>query len=132
MLHRKAYFKYKSEVVSGSKSYERFVRDFCNENIFLVAKSAEQLNEQNRNYNIIQELLSQRQDLVSKYFSSSSFSVEDFRKINKEFNTTHIIPEPIIVQEPKTDIKEKIIVKKNVVGIENPFGCRLKKNSLFY
>lgn len=95
MLHRKAYLKYREEVATGKKIYQRYATDFCNENIFIYNGNGKitegQLNKRNKNYNIVQELLFDRSDLVDKYFTQPHFSVEDFEKLHEEFNTTTIL-----------------------------------------
>lgn len=115
MLHRKAYLKYKEEVTTGKKTYQRYATDFCNENIFIYSGNGkiteEQLNKRNKNYNIVQELLFDRSDLVDKYFTQPHFSVEDFEKLHEEFNITTI---PAMDESQDSERKEqpKPIIKK--------------------
>lgn len=100
-LHLKAYRQYRYEVLRGGKLYKRFVVDFCNEHVFICSGKSEitvaQLNQKNKNYNIVRELLCERPDLVDKYFSEEHFSLNDFYKLIREFNTT---------ESPKNELPE--------------------------
>ena len=112
LLHRKAYWKYKKEVETGKKSYQRFVTDFCNENVFVSYEkgmATEQLNKRNQNYNIVQELLIERSDLVVKYFAQNHFLLEDFKKLHQEFNTTMI---PIITEKSEKREQLRPVIKR--------------------
>lgn len=112
MFHKKAYQKYKKEVETGKKSYQRFVTDFCNENVFISYEKGipeDQLNKRNKNYKIVQELLFERSDLVVKYFGQGYFLLEDFKKSHKEFNTTTF---PVITEETEGKKQLKPIIKK--------------------
>ena len=133
MLHKKAYKKYQDEVVTGAKLYDRYVFDFCNENIFLnnVGEeiSVEELNRRNNNYHIVATLLQNRYDLVEKYFNPPDFSLNDFQALNKEFNTTGLpIKDESLKGESKLG-KEKT-ESRSIVGKENPFNCNLNKDAI--
>ena len=128
MLHKKAYKKYQEEVATEEKLYNRYVLDFCNENIFLYSVkediTVEELNKRNKNYNIVTTLLQERSDLVEKYFNRPSFSLDDFQELSKEFNTTESpIRDELPIEEPKP-IEEKT-EQKSIIGKDNPFNCKL-------
>lgn len=112
LLHRKAYKQYQKEVIGEGKSYQRYVTDFCNENVFLSVanddRAVERLNERNKNFHILIELLQTRSDLVTRYFGLEHFTLEDFKKLNKEFNTT----EPTLIEEQKCLGSEESVVEK--------------------
>lgn len=137
LLHKKAYKKYQKEVLREGKLYGIYVMEFCSENYIIHDGRSEitagQLNERNKNYNIIIELLQVRNDLVAKYFIQEHFSYEDFLRLNKEFNTTisPSIEENIVVtsemgldsplSEPQVQPMEKKLKLKQIVGSPNPF-----------
>lgn len=99
LLHKKAYQQYQKEVIGEGKSYQRYMTDFCNGNVFLSVendgRATSRLNESNKNFHILKELLQTRSDLVIQYFELEHFTFEDFKGLNKEFNTT----QPILVEE---------------------------------
>lgn len=151
-LHLKAYRQYRYEVFIGGKLYKRFVADFCNEHVFICDGKSEitasQLNQKNKNFNIVTELLCERPDLVAKYFNEEHFSLNDFFKLFREFNTTEpskieltednateLGKDSISVQTdtfvkhdlvlPSTEIPrlpiEEVRQFKKIVGTSNPF-----------
>ena len=133
MLHKKAHKKYQEEVVTGEKLYDRYVLDFCNENIFLNDGkediTVKELNQRNKNYHIVTTLLRERNDLVEKYFNRPNFSLNDFQELSKEFNTTEI---PIRDELPIEELKpiEEKTEPKNIVGKDNPFNCKLNGSEI--
>lgn len=92
LLHKKAYKQYRKEVIGEGKSYQKYVTNFYNENLFVPisndGRAIAHLNESNKNFHILMELLQTRSDLVTQYFELEHFTFEDFKKLNKEFNTT--------------------------------------------
>ena len=134
LLHKKAYKKYQKEVIGEQKQYDKYVVEFCNENIFIhdgkEEITIEILNERNRNYHIVTTLLQKRSDLVIKYFQREEFSYEDFQKLNTEFNTTSTsIEENVAPVELSKQIEDDYNTKQ-VVGKENPFNCTLNKSEI--
>lgn len=111
LLYRKAYRQYRKEVVVEGKSYQRFVTDFYNENIFLSvtndSKTVARLNESNKNFHVVIEFLQTRSDLVDSYFGLAHFTFEDFKKLNKEFNAP-----PLFVEEQKSSVDEESIIEE--------------------
>lgn len=134
MLHKKAYKKYQEEVVTGTKLYDRYVTDFCNENIFLNDAgeniSVEELNKRNMNYHIVATLLQERSDLVEKYFTRPEFSLKDFQELSSDFNTTIIPPKEERTIEIQPKPSEKGTESKTIVGKDNPFSCKLNKDEI--
>mgnify|MGYP005944970983 CR=1 FL=1 len=99
-------FRYNEEVVSGEKSYIRFVRDFCYECRFIDISrnvSIKEVNRQNRDIQFVCELLQTRQDLVEKYFREKYLAMENYRQLTMEFNVG-ISVESINVMEGTSDI----------------------------
>ena len=99
-------FRYNEEVVSGEKSYIRFVRDFCYECRFIDINrnvSIKEANRQNRDIQFVCELLQTRQDLVEKYFREKYLAMENYRQLTMEFNVG-ISVESINVMEGTSDI----------------------------
>lgn len=154
LLHKKAYKKYQKEVLREGKLYEIYVIEFCSGNFIIHDGRSEitagQLNERNKNYNIIITLLQTRSDLVAKYFIQEHFSYEDFLRLNKEFNTTTspLIEEKIVddgavssamelvssnalvldkatmllAPESRLQPMEEKVKLKKIVGSPNPFN----------
>lgn len=129
----KLHFKYRKDVLCSGISYSRFASDCCNESLFIDLKEVrtiQELNERNKNYNIIVELLQQRGDLVTKYFAREFFSYEDFLELSKEFNSP---PEKVNtasaveLSAPDTILlplsAEEAGEPKKIVGDSNPFKC---------
>lgn len=79
---------YQSEVVENSKLYNRYVRDFLNSHTYTDCVDAAGLNEHNKNFHIMEELLTYRQDLVQKYFAREKLCDSDYSIMHQEFNTT--------------------------------------------
>lgn len=129
----KLHFKYRKDVLCDGIAYSHFANDCCNESLFIDMKgirTVEELNEKNKNYNIIVELLQQRGDLVAKYFAQEFFSYDDFLELSKEFNSA---PEQIgIATVDKPSISDATLLSypveetgepKKIVGDSNPFKC---------
>lgn len=129
----KLHFKYRKDVLCDGISYSRFANDCCNESLFIDmrgVRTVKELNERNKNYNIIVELLQQRSDLVTKYFAQEYFSYEDFLELSKEFNSdieqTKIVPTDELSISNTTLLSypvEEIGEPKKIVGDPNPFKC---------
>lgn len=113
LLHKKAYKQYQKKVIGEGWSYQRYMADFCNGNIFLSVpndnRAAVRLNEGNKNLYTVIELLQTRSDLVIRYFEQVNFTFEDFKKLNKEFNTTQPVS---LEQQEHYGIGESIIEKE--------------------
>lgn len=111
LLYRKAYRQYRKEVIGGGKSYQRFVTDFYNANLFLPvandSKAVARLNESNKNFHIVMEFLQTRSDLVTSYFGLAHFTFEDFKKLDKDFNAP-----PVLAEEQELSIVEEKIIER--------------------
>lgn len=159
-LHLKAYRQYRYEVLRGGKLYKRFVTDFCIEHVFICSGKSEitasQLNQKNKNFNIVRELLWERPDLVDKYFSEEHFSLNDFYKLIREFNTTEPEKDELteddemelakdssaqtntsVIQDsvlPSTEIPclpiEEVRQSKKIIGTSNPFRSSFSKKEI--
>lgn len=148
LLHKKAYQQYQKEVIGKGKSYQRYVTDFCNGNVFLSVendgRAASRLNESNKNFHILMELLQIRSDLVIQYFELEHFTFEDFKELNKEFNTT----QPMLVEEQVNSESEGSAIEKvpeemeklvheesspvPIAETENPFESVLTDGQIAY
>ena len=148
LLHKKAYQQYQKEVIGKGKSYQRYVTDFCNGNVFLSVendgRAASRLNESNKNFHILMELLQTRSDFVIQYFELEHFTFEDFKELNKEFNTT----QPMLVEEQVNSESEGSAIEKvpeemeklvneesspiPIAETENPFESVLTDGQIAY
>lgn len=134
--------------------------DFCNEHVFICSGKSEitasQLNQKNKNFNIVRELLWERPDLVDKYFSEEHFSLNDFYKLIREFNTTEPEKDELteddemelakdssaqtntsVIQDsvlPSTEIPclpiEEVRQSKKIIGTSNPFRSSFSKKEI--
>lgn len=88
MLYKAAHELYQSEVIGGSKLYNRYVSDFLNSHTYIDRVDAAGMNEHKKNFNIMEELLTNRKDLVQKYFAKEKLCDYDYSIMHQEFNTT--------------------------------------------
>ena len=116
LLHKKAYKQYRKEVIGEGKSYQKYVTNFYNENLFVPilndGRAIAHLNESNKNFHILMELLQTRSDLVIRYFELEHFTFEDFKKLNKEFNTT----QPVFIEKTESSDNGDNIMEKASEG----------------
>ena len=87
MLHE-AYDLYQVEVVNQGKLYQRYADDFVYSHEFHDAIDAWSKNEHQKNYRILDALLTNRRDLVENYFNKSEVSETELREMLTLFNTT--------------------------------------------
>ena len=73
-LFKVSYKHYQTEVINDRKIYNRYVNDLISYHLFCVY-----------------ELLTDRKDLVEKYFTKSTFEKTDFSKMLNEFNHVEVI-----------------------------------------
>ena len=92
-LYRAAYEQYKSEILNDGKLYDRYVNDFVS--YHLPVFSSEELIVRNHFKHVfsLYELLTTRKDLVTKYFTKSSFEKGDFETMVYEFNHIEVVVE---------------------------------------
>ncbi|MBV5284414.1 MAG: hypothetical protein JZU53_18475 [Paludibacter sp.] len=131
-LYLKAYYVYNKEVIKNHKLYNYFVSDFCNENIFLVTSAVaningavNDLNKKNRIYNRVRNLLETRPDLVQKYFQENTFTYDNYKLLNNEYDTTYPIQISLESPHKEDDIRlnsfEDVseIIKEEILNYEN-------------
>ena len=87
LLHE-AYDLYQVEVVNQGKLYQRYADDFVYSHEFHDAIDAWSKNEHQKNYRILDSLLTNRRDLVENYFNKSKISETELREMLTLFNTT--------------------------------------------
>lgn len=131
-LFLKAYYVYNKEVIKNHKLYNLFVSDFCNDNYFLgtsavanINGDVNNLNRKNRIYNRVRNLLETRPDLVQKYFQENTFTYDNYKQLNNEYDTT--VPIQISLESPHKeddiilnsfeDVSE--IIKEEILNYEN-------------
>lgn len=102
MFYKRAHELYQSEVVRDHKLYNRYVNDFLNSHMYIDCVDAAGMNEHNKNFHIMEELLTIREDLVQKYFAKEKLCDADYSIMHQEFNTTLQSPnsEVFIASEP--------------------------------
>ena len=87
-LLNEAYDLYQVEVVNQGKLYQRYADDFVYSHEFHDAIDAWSKNEHQKNYRILDSLLTNRRDLVENYFNKSKISETELREMLTLFNTT--------------------------------------------
>ena len=87
MLHE-AYDLYQVEVINQGKLYQRYADDFVYSHEFHDAIDAWSKNEHQKNYRIVDSLLSNRRDLVETYFNKEEINDADLKEMIHQFNTT--------------------------------------------
>lgn len=92
MFYKSAYELYQSEVIGDGKLYNRYASDFLNSHTYTDRVDAAGMNEHKKNFHIMEELLTVRQDLVQKYFVKKNLHYSDFLVMHREFNTTEQPP----------------------------------------
>lgn len=88
MIYKDAHELYQSEVIRDGKLYHRYVSDFLNSHTYTDRVDAAGMNEHKKNFYIMEELLTVRQDLVHKYFVKAHLCDSDYSIMHHEFNTT--------------------------------------------
>lgn len=87
MLYKTAHELYQFEVIGYGKLYNRYISDFLNSHMYTDRVDAIGLNEHNKNFHIMEELLTTRKDLVHKYFAKEKLCDSDYSIMHYEFNT---------------------------------------------
>lgn len=90
MLYQTAHELYQSEVIREHKLYNRYVNDFLNSHTYTDRADAAGMNEYRKNFYIMKELLTAREDLVQKYFSKEKLCDSDYSIMHQEFDTTQL------------------------------------------
>lgn len=86
-LCKSAYEQYKCEIINGNKLYHRFVNGLLYSNQVIDSKNPEDWKRHVENLLTLQELLTDRRDLVERYFQKPSFALADYEQMMNEFNT---------------------------------------------
>ncbi len=92
-----AHKQYQSEIVEGGKLYDRYVNDVVSYHLPTFQKEEEAVRNHFKNVFSLYELLTERKDLVVKYFSPKIFEEKDYRAMLYAFN--HISP---VVEYPQS------------------------------
>ena len=87
MLHE-AYDLYQVEVVNQGKIYQRYADDFVYSHEFHDSIDAWSKNEHQKNFHILDSLLTKRRDLVEQFFSKDNVSEAELMEMLHLFNTT--------------------------------------------
>ncbi|MGL5272161.1 MAG: hypothetical protein ACRC8J_01595 [Phocaeicola sp.] len=91
LLCESAYHQYQQEIMNSDKLYHRYVKDFISYNLPIESPNIEDWRIHSKNISSLQELLTERTDLVEKYFNQKTFSLEDYTQMIHEFNTQEAI-----------------------------------------
>lgn len=79
---------------------QRFVNDFISFNLPVFSDDDNIIREHTRNLSNVYELLTEREDLVAKYFNKPSFALEDFENMIYEFNhVEHMYERPSFIAQ---------------------------------
>ena len=92
-LYETAYAEFQTQFVTGRKTYHRYVTDFISFNRLIDSSDISSWKQHTMNINSMFDLLTNRKDLVLKYFSQDGLTRQEFRKLHQEFNTTETVAE---------------------------------------
>ena len=138
-LFRAAYEQYQLEIVNGKKLYKRFVNDFISYHLPFFGQDEHLIRMHIRNLSNVYELLTERFDLIEKYFDKDSFVYEDYVAMVKEFNTVERVfdyskqmgwfnDDQISLLLNYINKEEKIFVKDITESeLKGFFACNLEK-----
>ena len=82
-----AHEQYQLEIVNGNKLYRRFVNDFISYHLPFFSEDEHLIRMHIRNVSSVHELLTERFDLIEKYFGKASFVYKDCESMLEDFNT---------------------------------------------
>lgn len=85
-LFRAAYEQYQSEIVIDGKLYERYVNDLVSYYLPIKSADIEVVRRHFRNLFCLYDFLTNRKDLVIKYFTLLAFEESDFKEMLYSFN----------------------------------------------
>ena len=86
-LCKSAYEQYQCEIINGNKLYHRFANGLLYSNQLIDSTKLQNWECHVNNLLTLQELLTDRKDLVERYFLKPSFDVADFEQMMFEFDT---------------------------------------------
>lgn len=92
-LYETAYAEFQTQFVTGRKTYRRYVTDFISFNLLIDSSDISSWKQHTMNINSMFDLLTNRKDLVLKYFGQDGLTRQEFRKLHQEFNTTETVAE---------------------------------------
>ena len=90
-LFKVSYKHYQTEVINDRKIYNRYVNDLISYHLPVFTSDEEAIRKHFQNLFCVYELLTDRKDLVEKYFTKSTFEKTDFSKMLHEFNHVDVI-----------------------------------------
>ena len=111
VLCEQAFVKYQDEVINGGKLYHRYVNDFISYNLPIASNNITDWQYHSMNLSKIHELLTNRLDLIDKYFTKTPFSREAFADLFNEFSTN--LGDSVPISSNKKSSNEELIVKNN-------------------
>lgn len=111
VLCEQAFVKYQDEVINGGKLYHRYVNDFISYNLPIASNNITDWQYHSMNLSKIHELLTNRLDLIDKYFTKTPFSREAFADLFNEFSTN--LGDSVPISSNKKSSNEELIIKNN-------------------
>lgn len=136
------YYLYQKEVCNQSKNYHIFVNDFGNSNTPTISIQANSYgniyikdsSRTNKCLGRMIDLLSNRKDLVDKYFQKERFSYSDFQLLENEYDKAPLTESANSEESILTHIIEYVIHNRNTKGkrtvADRLFGYYLKSIGL--
>ena len=90
-LFKVSYKRYQTEVINDRKIYNRYVNDLISYHLPVFTSDEEAIRKHFQNLFCVYELLTDRKDLIEKYFTKSTFEKTDFSEMLHEFNHVEVI-----------------------------------------
>ena len=90
-LFRAAHEQYQSQIVNGNKLYHRFVNDFISYHLPYFGQDEHRIRMHISNVSSLYELLTERHDLINRFFVKENFTYEDCQAMLREFNTVELV-----------------------------------------
>lgn len=91
VLFRAAHEQYQSQIVNGKKLYHRFVNDFISYHLPYFGQDEHRIRMHISNVSSLYELLTERHDLIKRFFVKENFTYEDCQTMLREFNTVELV-----------------------------------------
>ena len=110
-LYRAAYEQYKSEILNDGKLYDRYVNDFVSYHLPVFSSEEQIVRNHFKHVFSLYELLTTRKDIVTKYFTKSSFEKGDFETMVYEFNHIEVVVESPRILASFTTEQIRLITK---------------------
>ena len=109
-LYANAYTAFQEEFVTGRKTYRRYVADFISFNLLIDSSDIRSWRLHSMNINRLFDLLSNRKDLVQKYFTRNSLSRREIEMMNHEYDTTDIVVDESKEHENHVESKTSLVL----------------------